>query len=245
VLAREPATAYKKTHILSMRDAMILSCPACSTRYLVDPALIGPDGREVRCAKCGHQWVQTPPEDAPEPPPLPPLQPEIHSVPEQGPLPAQIGIGLPVLSRPTFRRSSGLAWGLLLLLIGIFVGGIFARHEIVAAWPPAARLYERLGLATPAYDSVLAVRNGTSAYQQEDGKPVLVVQGEVVNISSALQAVPKLRASLRENGHEVQSWIFQAAQSRLLPGESASFVTRFKNPSPSATDLTITFLDEQ
>lgn len=224
---------------------MIISCSACSTRYLVDPALIGPDGREVRCAKCGHQWVQTPPEDIPDAPPLPPLQPEIRSVPEdQDATDTPVASNLPAVPRPPSRRGSGLAWALLLLLVGVFVGGVLARQEIMAAWPPSVRLYERLGLATPSYDGLLTVRNGSSAYQQEDGKPVLVVQGEVVNTSSALQMVPKLRASLRENGREVQSWIFQATQSRLLPGEAASFVTRFKEPSPSATDLTITFIDE-
>jgi predicted Zn finger-like uncharacterized protein len=223
---------------------MIISCSACSTRYLVDPALIGPDGREVRCAKCGHQWLQTPPDEVPEPPP--PLQPEIRSVPgesasDETPVTSQ----LPAVPQPARRRfGSGPSWILLLLLIAIFVGGVAARHEIMAAWPPSVRLYERLGLASPSYEGLLTVRNGSSAYQQEDGKPVLVVQGEVVNTSTALQVVPKLRASLRENGREVQSWIFQATQSKLMPGEAASFVTRFKEPSPSATDLTITFLDE-
>lgn len=224
---------------------MIISCSACSTRYLVDPALIGLDGREVRCAKCGHQWVQMPPDEVPEAPP--PLQPEIRSVPEdQEPTgDAPVTSQLPAVAQPPRRRfGSGLSWALLLLLIGVFVGGVAARHEIMAAWPPSARLYERLGLASPSYEGLLTVRNGSSAYQQEDGKPVLVVQGEVVNTSSGMQVVPKLRASLRENGREVQSWIFQATQSKLMPGEAASFVTRFKEPSPTATDLTITFLDE-
>lgn len=224
---------------------MIISCSACSTRYLVDPALIGPDGREVRCAKCGHQWVQMPPDEVPEPPP--PLQPEIRSVPEdQEPIgDTPVTSQLPAVAQPPRRRfGSGLSWALLLLLIMIFAGGVAARHEIMAAWPPSARLYERLGLASPSYEGLLTVRNGSSAYQQEDGKPVLVVQGEVVNTSSGMQVVPKLRASLRENGREVQSWTFQATQSKLMPGEAASFVTRFKEPSPTATDLTITFLDE-
>lgn len=35
---------------------MILSCPACRTQFKVAPALIGPDGRKVRCAKCSHVW---------------------------------------------------------------------------------------------------------------------------------------------------------------------------------------------
>ena len=74
---------------------MIITCPSCSARYVVDPVKIGPGGRTVKCAKCGHAWAQEPPppEDdaaplvehppepaaepaaeaaAPEPPPPPP-----------------------------------------------------------------------------------------------------------------------------------------------------------------------------
>jgi predicted Zn finger-like uncharacterized protein len=46
---------------------MIISCPACSTRYVVPDEAIGIDGRTVRCAKCKHNWYQDGPELAERP----------------------------------------------------------------------------------------------------------------------------------------------------------------------------------
>lgn len=39
---------------------MILTCPACDTKYVVKDGAIPPGGRQVRCAACKHSWHQDP-----------------------------------------------------------------------------------------------------------------------------------------------------------------------------------------
>ncbi len=233
---------------------MILSCSACSTRFLVDPALLAPKGRMVRCAKCGHQWMQTPSEDVAEdvaedaatdspeisaedaaPPPL-----------EAGPRAIPTGSDLPAFPRKPARRGGAVGWvALAVVVIAVLGGGTVARDEIVAVWPPAAQLYELAGLEVATVPFGLELRNVKHSQRTEQGVPVLIIEGEVKNISKFTYEVPKLRAALRNaEQDEIKSWTFSAVQTRLLPGESAPFVTQLKDPPAKVTDVAITFVND-
>ncbi len=37
---------------------MLISCTSCHSKYLINSADLKPDGRTVKCAKCGNQWYQ-------------------------------------------------------------------------------------------------------------------------------------------------------------------------------------------
>jgi len=42
---------------------MILTCPECKSRYVVNPTVLLPNGRTVRCAKCKNTWFEKKPEE--------------------------------------------------------------------------------------------------------------------------------------------------------------------------------------
>ncbi|WP_193407072.1 zinc-ribbon domain-containing protein, partial [Methyloceanibacter methanicus] len=56
--------------------ATLIICPACGTRYQIKAAF-PPEGRKVRCAKCGHVWQAQPADQgaAPSQPAAAPVPP--------------------------------------------------------------------------------------------------------------------------------------------------------------------------
>jgi len=62
---------------------MILTCPGCAARFMIDDRALGSTGRTVRCGACGHSWHQFPQ------PAVPPSEPAFAPVPEPGAAPAR------------------------------------------------------------------------------------------------------------------------------------------------------------
>jgi predicted Zn finger-like uncharacterized protein len=218
---------------------MIVTCPVCSTRYLVDPRALGTAGRLVRCASCSHTWQQAPPPDAPRRVDLVAPQPELAT-------PARGRVQLPALP-PTPRRSAALLAPLLALfvLIGAAVTGLWlARDEVVGYWPGAAQYYAMVGapMPPPAQGGGLGFDKVTKRYDTENGLLTLVIEGEVVNLSRVARDVPKLRVVLQDSGkHELQSWSFAVTDQPLLAGGSLSFRTSIAQPNAEATGFVVTF----
>jgi predicted Zn finger-like uncharacterized protein len=147
---------------------MILTCPACATRYQVDEAKFPPDGRQVRCVKCGHSWHQPGPSPEPEPEEAAPVAPSgPAAAPMAAPLPSEPeSIVEPVHPRvyaadppQTQQAEPGeqIGWGMrvalalgwaaliaMILLIGF--AAVRYRQEIALLWPQSAGVYSNLGM---------------------------------------------------------------------------------------------------
>lgn len=237
---------------------MILVCPNCTARYEVDGTKFPAEGRKVRCKKCGHVWHQAPEADQAEIEETvfnPPPEPEPAAIEDQEPeaepeapawrAPAEDepedDSGYeeePAQTKPRKRGGAGvlviLGWAALVAVI-LVIGWSAAnyRSQIVGIWPQSASLFSKLGMAVNTRGLDFAdVRHMN---QTEDGQPVLVITGKVVNVTAKKLDVPPLRVTLSDaNKHGVYDWTFTPSSTALVPGQSVAFRTRLSNP-PSAT----------
>jgi len=155
---------------------MILTCPECSARYVVNPTALLPNGRVVRCAKCKHSWKEAAPEvDTPlvdaaesEGPKAEPEAPSPEDTPQdtseaksdsaeeefaikrnkrkKRPRPMPKGSNLPALQN---HKHGSTMWGWYSLgaFVVIIIGGfLLFQSTISAVWPPSQKLYQALDM---------------------------------------------------------------------------------------------------
>jgi predicted Zn finger-like uncharacterized protein len=205
---------------------VILTCSNCATRYHVDPASLGAEGRMVRCAGCGHRWMAKPPADAPK-------VLELKT-------PSTAAWRAAAAARR--RRSPRVvAWLVAALVVLVVAGAVIGRDEIVASFPESAPLYRALGLS-------LAVQPGLEFGEVnpdrvvEGGVAVLVFEGEIVNLSKEPRHVPPIRVILLdEGGRQLQGETFSARDASLDAGGKTTFSGRLVNPPSQARNYSITF----
>jgi predicted Zn finger-like uncharacterized protein len=211
---------------------MIVSCPACESRFQVDRDQLGYDGRIVRCGKCGNCWHQMPDDDP------------------RAAVAAALDEPPPALLRrrpaPPPRKSRGMAIGWILLLLfvaGVLAGGWFERDRIVARFPQMADLYALAGVPVAAPGPMLRLSDVQLDSAQVDGDTVITVRGVVTNITDRKQTLPMLRAQLTDSaGEALVEWTFAPPQGELDANGSVSFQTDTRNPPQGAQNLNIAFV---
>ena len=224
---------------------MIVSCPTCSTRYTLSDESLGQDGRKVRCARCGHTWWQMP--DRAELEPVVPdalteLRPAKPAAKAAGKSAEKSKSKSPKAPRAKPARSTVIGFAVLgLLVAGSAAGAYFARDAIVRSWPPAALLYDAIGLPAEPPGFGLELRNIRSEQKLEGGKTVLLLEGEVANTTDTERTLPPLRVNTFGPEHKLlQSWAIEQSAETLGPGAAAGFHHSQPDPGP-VTEVTITF----
>lgn len=223
---------------------MIISCPSCATRFELAASRFAPEGTIIKCASCGHSWLEAR---------------AIEVVGQTGNIPAVIDHGFEpdfeirrlveatreaqeefaTRRRQRNRRLAGWA---------SFAAAIMAPFAVAAALPEMAVSIAPATIA--AFDAVgadvniygLELRRVELQHMVADGTRVLAVKGEIANISKRDRKIPWLRFGLLGEGNsEVYDWTLDAGARPLKPGEITTFVTRVASPPKTAKIVEIRF----
>lgn len=211
---------------------MILTCPSCSTRYLIDPTSLGVTGRVVRCARCSHSWSEVPPKDMPKLVDVLPPADKIKPIPP--------GSNLPALQKNRITKT-WVGWAALFsVIVAVAAGTLLARDHIIAVWPGAAQIYAGLGLDEYAVARVLVVRNVQQGSSTENGQRIVTVTGEITNISDHYLDVPRVIVQVLDASKNViDAGYADPADSTLDAGQTTVFSTRITDPPKNAANLNV------
>ena len=241
---------------------MILSCPACKTRYLVPDTAVGPNGRQVRCASCKHSWfaegaqvnvarpvelplaapIATPPAAVthPSPPfggePSSPAAPWQTGTDDPGQYPDPFAHRPPFRPRsnPTRRWTIAAISAAVLLFGGILAIQFFGTPSFMA----------QLGLPVGSVDVplLLEVPRKPERRTLESGNELFAVSGRVINPTSQRQRVPDILAELRDaQGRVVYSWTITPPRRSIGPNGSAEFNSAEVDVPKGARELNLSF----
>lgn len=134
----------------------------------------------------------------------------------------------------------------LVLLLSSVGAVIFLRDTIIQTFPSAEGLYSMVGLEDDSLGGGLSINDVKSTRESIGGKDVLVVRGDVVNVSERPRSVPMLELRLSDTeGQVVQSAKSAPLKNELIAGDKISFEIQLENPSALARRLEVTFIERE
>ncbi|HEX5867239.1 MAG TPA: MJ0042-type zinc finger domain-containing protein [Beijerinckiaceae bacterium] len=249
---------------------MLIVCPSCASEYMIDPGRLGGEGRTVRCAGCKSTWFVTAAgegseaadaeagENAPDASdtdaavtafessagladePGLPGEPSVETEPDgqdawTPPSPEPAG-------NARASRLSALAGASLALLVCLaLAAAIWGRGAVVRAVPATAALYASIGL--PVNLRGLEFRGVRSEVVGAGTDAVLIVEGEIANISGRDAAVPPIEIGLQAaEGQMLYRWSNDPPAQSLKEGDALSFRARLAAPPSEARQVLVRFV---
>ncbi len=227
----------------SYNHNMILVCPLCQARYLVQANIFASGPRTVRCAKCKHSWKAEAPftitpipiED--NPPPEPPPE-------KAAPIPA--GSNLPVIRDnslpPSVLHAIWGIWGVSIVVLMLWL--IVDRQHIAHRWPATETIYDAIHLPIYYPGDGLEFDGVRSELKYDAGINKLILNGKIHNNTDKNHKVPNILAeAISSDGQIIQSWQIDAPAATLAPQQEVAFSSEMNAPKGSVVSINLNFVE--
>ncbi len=118
------------------------------------------------------------------------------------------------------------------------------RVDVVRLMPQTASFYRMVGLEVNLRG--LAFKDVNLKTETVDGKPVLVVEGVIIDETRKPVELPRLRFIVRDaQGTEIYAWNAKLEQPLLQPGDKAWFRSRLASPPPEGRSIDVRFFNKR
>jgi len=228
---------------------MILTCPECASRYFVDDARIGPEGRKVRCSSCGHAWREsgasataydTPLTLAPdfEPTPAPVAAEEEPAIrPRASRADAAARLREEAVEKRKTREAAavGAIWAVLGAgFVVLALVAVIFRTDVVRLMPMTAGAYAFARM--PVNPIGINIEAPQIKPGLKDGRAAMIVSGIERNIDSHPRPAAPLKISLLDKGNQkIASQAMTPDGGPIQPGETRAFSLTFLDPPLQTT----------
>lgn len=171
---------------------------------------------------------------------------EAQPIPEPEMEPAAQLVATRPATRPNRQPNAWMGWmAFASAFVAVVAGAVLLADYIVDIWPPAKRLYAMVDLPLASPADGLEIRDIRARYEASPGGPRLIIEGDIVNLSTDVKAVPLLRVALHDEKKEVLTdWVFAATDVNMIPNEIVTFRTSRETPPENATGAALGFSTE-
>ncbi|MBL4804264.1 MAG: zinc-ribbon domain-containing protein [Alphaproteobacteria bacterium] len=233
---------------------MILTCPNCTTRFLLSAQALAPEGRTVRCSNCEQEWFETPDpdelikgledhtggddfltqqhEDIPES-----IKPFNEYLEEEGEKGGQY-------DKPAKKsKTGGQVAGYLAAFI-VFAGSLAvlltAKDSVYKAWPGSAAFYHMFGInVSVSGERLVFDRVKVNALNAQS----ILIEGAVLNVTAEEQPLLSIEASIRdESGEVVDKAVIRPPSDTISAESSLPFRTVYQGDVINADHVQLRFL---
>jgi hypothetical protein len=125
--------------------------------------------------------------------------------------------------------------------LGAIVFALIAwRADVVRAMPQTADFFKMAGMGVNLRG--LAFEDLKISTETVNNKPVLLIEGALIDVARKAVEIPRLRFIVRDaKGKDIYAWNAVLEQPVLNPGEKAWFKTRLASPPPEGREIAVRF----
>ena len=114
------------------------------------------------------------------------------------------------------------------------------RADVVRAMPQTAAFFKAIGMGVNLRG--LAFEDLRISTETVNNKPVLLIEGAIIDVARKSVEIPRLRFIVRDaKGADIYAWNAVLEQPVINPGEKAWFKTRLASPPPEGREIAVRF----